>query len=111
MIRKVTEFDDEILIGRVLSMDESKKGNLILTIRTNHEDKRDNVETTSVKVVAINSSGANHAERMKKLSEKLDNGMIGTVLAMSVRLKETEKGTLRGINWWTLVQLPVRKLS
>lgn len=109
MLKKVTSYDNEILIGRVGSYEETEKGNLILSLRTNYEDTREGVAPTYVKVIVTNA-GVNNAERMRNLASKLHRGLTGAVMVLGVQTRESESGkTMRAANWWSVVGLPSLK--
>lgn len=106
MIKKINaEYDNEILIGRISSVKEGNKGVLQLSLVENYDDRREGVEAKFISVAAFETN----AERMRTLGSKLENGLIGCVVAVSLRTKETEQGTSRVINWFQVVRFPQKK--
>lgn len=108
MIRKINPlYDNEMIKGRVSSVKELPKGGLSICVRENYKDRREGIEPKYIYVAAFEDVPEN-AQRLKKLHDKLDKGLIGVVLTMSVRTDENEKGISRKINWFDC-DLPARK--
>lgn len=110
MLRRLNpKYDNEFVIGRVVKAKAIPSGGIALFIRENYDDYREEIKPTFLYVGAFEDAWKTSTQ-LKNLEKSLSTGLVGVVIAMGLKCKETEDGkVLRKINWFKVVSLPKKK--
>lgn len=102
MIRKINEYDNEVVVARVAKVEVDDK-KVKLSLVENYDERRENVPVNWLNVAAFDKT----AESLRKLNDK--QYLKGAIIMATIRVSQNGDYENRNINSFKVVVFPKKK--